>query len=247
MTVPAGAPVFLVDELPAGGQTVLDGAEGRHAATVRRIEVGEVVVLTDGLGGLAECTVAAVGRDRLELEVVHRSVLPTPQPRMVVVQALPKGDRGQLAVELMTELGADEIVPWAAARCEARWAADRVERGLSRWRATARTAAKQARRAWLPVISAPASTRGVCSLLSSAASGIVLHEQASRPLASVPLPEHGDVVLVVGPEGGLTEGEVTAFRAAGARSVRLGPTVLRTSTAGAAALAALGATSRRWS
>ncbi|HEX3813371.1 MAG TPA: 16S rRNA (uracil(1498)-N(3))-methyltransferase [Mycobacteriales bacterium] len=246
MTAATAAPVFLVEELPTGGRTVLDGAEGRHAATVRRIEVGEFVALTDGAGGMAECTVTATGRDRLELDVLRLSQLTPPQPRLVVVQALPKGDRGQLAVELMTELGVDEVVPWAAARCEAKWPADRVERGLSRWRATARTAAKQARRAWLPVISQPASTRGVCSLLSSAASGIVLHEQASRPLGSVPLPESGDLVLVVGPEGGLTEGEVTAFRAAGARSVRLGPTVLRTSTAGAAALAALGAGTGRW-
>jgi 16S rRNA (uracil1498-N3)-methyltransferase len=241
------APVFLVDELPTGEHTVLDGVEGRHAATVRRIEVGEMVSLADGSGGLAECTVSSTGRNQLELTVVRRSRLDAPQPRMVVVQALPKGDRGPLAVELMTELGVDEIVPWSAARCEARWPEDRVERGLSRWRAAARSAAKQSRRAWLPVVRPPASTRGVCSILSGAGGGIVLHEQASRPLASAPLPEQGDLVIVVGPEGGLTEGEVTAFRAAGARSVRLGPTVLRTSTAGAAALAALGAATGRWS
>ena len=241
------APVFLVDALPVGPSAVLDGAEGRHAATVRRIAVGESLSLTDGVGGLAECTVTEAGRDALALTVLRRSQLDPPQPRLVVVQALPKGDRGPLAVELMTELGVDEIIPWAAARCEARWPADRVERGLSRWRAAARTAAKQARRTWLPVIAAPASTREVCSVLAGSATGIVLYEHASRPLTSVSLPGTGDVVLVVGPEGGLTEGEVTAFRAAGARSVRLGPTVLRTSTAGAAALAALGAASGRWS
>lgn len=239
-------PVFLVDALPDGDRAVLDGAEGRHAATVRRIGVGEPVSLSDGAGGLAECTVAETRRDALELTVVHRTRLEPPQPRLVVVQALPKGDRGPLAVELMTELGVDEILPWSAARCEARWSADRVERGLARWRSAARAAAKQSRRAWLPVVGEPLTTRGVCSVLAAAAAGIVLHEEASRPLASVSIPPAGDVVLVVGPEGGLTEGEVTAFRAAGARSVRLGPTVLRTSTAGAAALAALGAPTGRW-
>ncbi|HVX43642.1 MAG TPA: 16S rRNA (uracil(1498)-N(3))-methyltransferase [Mycobacteriales bacterium] len=241
------APVFLVDALPESDKTVLDGDEGRHAATVRRLGAGAEVQLSDGVGGLAECSVIAAGEGRLELAVVGRRRLDPPQPRLIVVQALPKGDRGELAVELMTELGVDVIVPWAAARCVMQWRGDRGEKSLRKWRSSARAAAKQSRRAWVPEVSDPASTRQVCSMISAARAGVVLHESARRPLPALDFPGNGDVVLVVGPEGGLTEGEVTAFRAAGARTARLGPTVLRTSTAGAAALAVLGPITARWS
>lgn len=241
------APVFLVDALPEADKTVLDGDEGRHAATVRRLGAGAEVHLSDGAGGLAECSVIAAGEGTLELAVLRRSRLEPPQPRLIVVQALPKGDRGELAVELMTELGVDAIVPWSAARCVMQWRAERGAKALRRWRSTARAAAKQSRRAWVPEVSELATTRQICSMLSAAGAGIVLHEQARRPLPALDLPASGDIVLVVGPEGGLTEGEVTAFRAAGAGTARLGPTVLRTSTAGAAALAVLGAVSDRWS
>lgn len=239
-------PVFLVDELPAGDEAVLDGPEGRHAATVRRIRPGELVHLSDGTGGLAECTVVETDRDRLALAVVQRSRMAPPDPRFVVVQALPKGDRGELAVELLTEVGADEIVPWASARTVAQWRGDRGERALARWRATGREAAKQSRRAWLPYVSELHSTRQVCTLIAASGAAVVLHEGARTPLTDLPPVTSGDLVVVVGPEGGLTEGEVTAFRAAGARVARLGPTVLRTSTAGAAALSVLSVHTGRW-
>lgn len=240
------APVFLVDELPETDKTVLDGDEGHHAAAVRRLTTGAQVQLSDGVGGLAECTVLTAGADSLELAVVRRLRLELPQPRIIVVQALPKGDRGELAVELMTELGVDAIVPWSAARCIAQWRGERGAKALRRWRSAARAAAKQSRRAWVPEVGELATTRQVCSMLAAAGDAIVLHERARHPFSSLQLPEQGDIVLVVGPEGGLTDGETMAFRAAGARTARLGPTVLRTSTAGAAALAVLGATTDRW-
>lgn len=241
-----GEPFFLVDLLPPAGRFVLDGPEGRHAATVRRLRVGEAVVLTDGAGALAPATVGAAGRADLTLEVGAARRVPPPAVRIVLVQALPKGDRGELAVELATEAGIDEIVPWTAQRCVARWRSpDQVDKGVRRWRGTAREAAKQARRAFVPAVHDLATTAQVAAR-AAAATTLVLHESSVTPLATAGLPAAGDVVLIVGPEGGLTEEELTVFGSAGATVVRLGPQVLRTSTAGAVALGALGVLTGRW-
>jgi 16S rRNA (uracil1498-N3)-methyltransferase len=241
------APVFLVKHLPDGELTVLDGPEGRHAATVRRLRAGEALVLSDGQGGLARCDVRGVERDSVSLAVVRRWTEPAPQPRVVLVQALVKGDRGELAVELSTEAGVDEIVPWRAERCVAKWeSGPRGEKALARWRNTAREAAKQARRAWCPVVTEPVATAVLATRVRTAAGAVVLHESATSRLVDIPLPASGDLLLVVGPEGGLTETEVATLSAAGAVAVRLGPTVLRASTAGAVALGALGSLTRRW-
>ena len=240
-------PVFLLDpaELLADVVT-LSGPEGRHAATVRRLAVGERVDLSDGLGTLAECMVLAVRRDTLDLAVAVRRVVAPPTPRLVVVQALAKGERGELAVELLTEVGADEIVPWSAARSVTRWNGERGEKALARWRSTAREATKQSRRAWLPVVGPAVDTGQVRDRLRSASLPVVLHESADVALAGVSVPADGDVVVVVGPEGGISADELAAFVAAGARAYRLGPSVLRTSSAGAAAASVLLAASGRW-
>lgn len=241
-------PVFLVDRARlAGARVRLDGAEGRHAATVRRLRPGERVDLTDGAGLVVECVVSSAGRDQLELDVLARREVSPPQPRLTVVQALPKGERGELAVELLTEVGVDVIVPWSAARCVTVWRAERAAKSLARWRSTAREAAKQARRAWLPEVTELAGTAQVAARLRGAALGLVLHETAELPIGTVrSLPADGEVVLVVGPEGGITEDELAAFAGAGAHACRLGPTVLRTSTAGVAAAAALLSGTERW-
>jgi 16S rRNA (uracil1498-N3)-methyltransferase len=240
-------PVFLVDALPTGAATVLDGAEGHHAATVRRLRPGEPLVLSDGHGGVADCVVTEPVEGGLRLAVTAVRRLDPPDPRFVLVQALAKGDRGELAVELAVELGVDLVVPWAAARSVVRWEGPRGQRALERWRSTARAAAKQSRRAWLPAVAPPATTREVADLVGAAAGALVLHEAADTPLVAVPLPDEGDLVLVVGPEGGLDDAELAAFTGAGATAVRLGEPVLRTSTAGAAALAALSLRTGRWS
>ncbi|MEU8341768.1 16S rRNA (uracil1498-N3)-methyltransferase [Actinomadura meyerae] len=240
-------PVFLAgaDALERG-TVVLDGPEGRHAAAVRRLRPGERVDLTDGAGLLAECVVTAADRASLTLDVLARHREPPPAPRIVVVQALPKGDRGELAVETMTEAGVDAIVPWAAERCVTRWRPERRDKALGRWRATAREAAKQARRTRLPEVPDLASTEDVAARIADASLALVLHEEAGAPLSGVEPPAAGDIVLVVGPEGGITEGELERFAAAGGRAVRLGPTVLRTSTAGVAAGSVLLAATGRW-
>lgn len=239
-------PLFLVDTLPIEDEVRLVGEEGRHAARVKRLGVGEAVLVADGRGGLLECTVAAVLADGLQLDVTARRSVPAPQPRIVAVQALPKGERAELAVEMLTELGVDEIVPWAASRSIVQWQGPRGEKALERWRRTTREAAKQSRRAWVPEVSGLASTDDVTVRLAGACA-LVLHAGAAASLASAPVDAAGDVVLIIGPEGGVTPDELAAFEAAGARPVRLGEPVLRTSTAGAAALAVLSLRLGRWS
>jgi 16S rRNA (uracil1498-N3)-methyltransferase len=246
------AAVFISDglvDLVRGDTVVLAGDEGRHAVTVRRLALGEQVHLVDGLGArVVGRVVEAVRPDRLVVSVDATEREPESVPRLTVVQAIPKGDRGELAVEVMTEIGVDEIVPWQASRCVARW---RVGSSDARWQRTAQEAAKQARRARFPVIAGVATTEDVSALLAAAGAGLVLHEGAAHPI----LDEHligrdgeplRDLVVVVGPEGGLSDDERAAFAAAGAVDVRLGPTVLRTSTAGVAAAAALLSRTRRW-
>ena len=239
------APVFVVPtERLTPGPVVVDGAEGRHAATVTRLAAGEAVVLVDGHGRRGEGVVVSAGRDQVVVEVAEVVADPAPRSRFVVVQALPKGDRGELAVETMTEVGVDVVVPWAASRCVTRWRPERVDKALAKWRTSSRAAAKQSRRSRFPEVTDLATTAEVGRLLSAAALGAVLHETATRPLASVTLPADGDVVVVVGPEGGVTDDELGSFREAGAATYRLGETVLRTSTAGVAALAVLSAGAR---
>lgn len=232
---------------PFAGSVVLDGDEGRHAATVKRIRSGEYVELTDGAGSRARCVVESAGKASLSLSVEAVEADPRPAPFVTVVQALPKGDRGELAVEVLTEVGADSVVPWAAARCVAVWKGERAARGLAKWEATARSAAKQARRAWWPTVSPLASTADVAALIGQADLAVVLHEEATTSLAGLPVEAAASLLVVVGPEGGLTDDEVAAFREAGAHVVRLGAEVLRTSTAGVAAVSALLSRTPRWS
>ncbi|MEV0227701.1 16S rRNA (uracil(1498)-N(3))-methyltransferase [Streptomyces sp. NPDC050704] len=246
------APVFVVDAVPGGPQFVLDGPEGRHAVSVKRLRAGEDVVLTDGRGHWTEGVVkAAEGKDRLVVTVLGGvREEPEPTPRITVVQALPKGDRGELAVETMTETGVDEIVPWAASRCITQWKGDRGLKALGKWRATAREAGKQSRRVRFPRVADAMTTKQVAALLATADLAGVLHEDrayASLPLATAELPAAGEIVLVVGPEGGVSPEELKAFAEVGAKAYRLGRSVLRTSTAGTAAGALLLGRTGRWS
>jgi 16S rRNA (uracil1498-N3)-methyltransferase len=242
------APVFVVPTESLGGpRIVVDGPEGRHAVAVRRLRVGEAVALTDGHGAGAYGVVSCVeGRDRLQVDVTEVRAEPEPRPRVVVVQALPKGDRGELAVETMTEVGVDAVVPWAAARCVTQWRGERGLKALGKWRAAAREAGKQSRRLRFPEVSDLMTTRQVAALLADAPFAAVLHEEGTDPLARAALPEDGDIVLVVGPEGGVAQEELAVFGQAGAKPYRLGPSVLRTSTACVAAGALLLGRTGRW-
>jgi 16S rRNA (uracil1498-N3)-methyltransferase len=242
-----GAPLFLVPDLPPGEHFRLEGPEGHHAATVQRLRPGEILLLADGRGGLARCRVTGADRGALDLDVLESWTESAPRPKLTVVQGIAKGDRGELAVQAMTEVGVDTIVPWSAARSVVRWKAERGEKALLRWRSVAREAGKQARRAWQPVLTAPVDTAGAAWLVRAATAAYLLHEEATRPLATVDLPTDGEIVLVVGPEGGVTPEETAEIVAAGAVAVRLGSSVLRTSTAGVAALSVVSARTGRWS
>jgi 16S rRNA (uracil1498-N3)-methyltransferase len=241
------APVFLVDtSLLHPGRVVLDGPEGHHAADVRRLRVGEQVHLADGAGRVGHGSVAQVRRGLLEVDVDRVVVQPRPQPRLLVVQALVKQDAAEQAVTSMTEVGVDEIVPWAAQRSVVSWTGERTERGLRRWQASATEAAKQSRRAWVPSVRTMQTTAEVTRLVVEADLALVLEVDGDHALATVELPEQGTIVVVVGPEGGLTPRETAGFGEAGAVTAHLGPTVLRSATAGTVAASVLLSRTRRW-
>ena len=243
--------LFYIDALPQTGElAVVEGDEGFHAATVRRIRRGEQLVLGDGVGGLARCVVEQTGRGGLQARVLDRWQVPPVRPPVTVIQALPKAERSELAIELATEAGADALVAWQAARCVAGWEGARAEKGLRRWRAVARAAAQQSRRAHIPsvdgVLSTAALTQRIGEAVASGGTVLALHESATGQLADLSLAQAKSVMLVVGPEGGVAPDELAALTDAGAVVVRLGPTVLRTSTAAAVAMGALGVLTPRW-
>ena len=227
-----------------GDVVVLDGPEGRHAATVRRTRVGEHLLLTDGGGLRIEAEVVSVGSGTLDLRVVSVTSDPEPSPRLVLVQALAKNDRDDQAIEAATECGVDEVVPWQASRSVVQWRGERGEKAWRKWDAVLVAATKQSRRTRRPVLATAATSAQLSARIGAAAAAFVLHEDARMPLAGVTLPASGDIVVVVGPEGGISPEELAAFEAAGGVPVRLGDTVLRSSSAGPAALAVLSAMSR---
>jgi 16S rRNA (uracil1498-N3)-methyltransferase len=209
-----------------------------------RIRPGEQVVVTDGAGTSATGTVTGAGKSSLTVRVDTTTRTDRIAPHVTVVQAIPKGDRGELAVEMLTEIDVDRIVPWAASRSVAVWRGDRAAKSLGKWRAAARAATKQARRAWLPEVTAMATTDEVVRLLVEADLAVVLHESAQVPLAALSLEGVESIVVVVGPEGGISDDELASF--AEAEVVRLGASVLRTSTAGVVAVAVLLSRTARW-
>jgi 16S rRNA (uracil1498-N3)-methyltransferase len=239
---------FLVNpgEISKGTKSfTLDGDEGRHAATVKRMREGEVIHLCDGQGSRAVAKVVKVHKHSLDLTIDNFTFEDAPEPRFVVVQALAKGERAELAVEMLTEVGADAIIPWRAEHSIGKW--DSVDKGLEKWRRTSRESAKQSRRAWIPEISNLQTTEQVCDLMSQAQSVFVLHESADQALAACAIREQGTIMIVVGPEGGISPAELAAFANAGARVVHMGASVMRTSTAGAIAVGGLLMRSQRWS
>lgn len=240
--------LFYVDDVPGPGElAVVDGDEGFHASTVRRMRPGEAVSLSDGAGLVADCVVEDAVKGRLTARVVDRHAEPVVAPIVTVVQALPKSERSELAIELATEAGADAFVAWQAARCVARWDGGRAEKGLRRWAAVARSAARQSRRAHIPSVTGPVSTRELVTMVEAASTPVlVLHESATVRLADIDVARADSLMVIVGPEGGVADDEIDALTAAGAVPVRLGPTVLRTSTAAAVALGAVGVLTRRW-
>ncbi|MCG2622230.1 16S rRNA (uracil(1498)-N(3))-methyltransferase [Arthrobacter sp. I2-34] len=254
-------PVFFadpgeLDDVAAGSAFRLAGAEARHAVSVRRLAAGEAADIVDGAGRRVTGTVRSAAGTELVLDVEAVLDEAAPPYRLVLVQALAKGDRDELAVEAATELGVDEVVPWQAERSIVRWRAEKQAKGVAKWESTVRSAAKQSRRARIPAVGAPVDLKGLCALIGRSALALILHEEAEQPLVSAaaalgadaPGQEaaEGTVVMIVGPEGGMSPREVEAMLEAGAQAVRLGPHVLRSSTAGPAAVALLSVQLGRW-
>lgn len=233
-----------LEDVEVGARLSLTGAEAKHAATVNRTRPGESVLIGNGRGLVASGEVIEATNAELTIDVEAVSRVERPAPTITLVQALAKGDRDELAVQAATELGVDAVVPWAASRSVSRWEGAKVAKGRERWAAIVREAAKQSIRAWTPEVRELATTKQVAAL-TAGARVLVLEPDAERPLTAI-APDGRDLVLVVGPEGGIAPQELAAFRAAGAELVRLGATVLRTSTAGPAALAVLNAALGRW-
>ncbi|MET0475516.1 MAG: 16S rRNA (uracil(1498)-N(3))-methyltransferase [Mycobacterium sp.] len=243
--------LFYVEALPAVGEVaVLDGDEGFHAANVRRIRVGEELDLGDGSGTLAHVVVEDVAKGRLSARVLDKRVVPAASPEVTIVQALPKSDRSELAIELATEAGADAFLAWQSDRCVARWEGQaKVEKGLRRWQAVARSAARQSRRPRVPPVMSLVSTSELVARVTAIAGTsvvLVLHESASEPLADGHVRDAESLMLIIGPEGGIADDELAALTRAGATAVRLGQSVLRTTSAAAVALGALGVLTPRW-
>lgn len=226
------------DQVRIGGIVEVTGDEARHAVVVKRTRPGESVLLADGTGRAVRGRVVAAEKNRLALEVTEILASPPRAHRFVVAQALAKGDRSELAVEIMTELGVDEILAWQASRSIVRWQGERRAKSLGRWAATAREATKQSRRFRIPEVSA-ADTSRVVERIGAAELALVLHESAEKTLSRVNLPEAGEILLIVGPEGGISPDELECFQQAGAVPVRISDGVLRTSTAGAIAIGQL--------
>lgn len=232
---------------PTVGEVIeLTGDEGRHAVSVKRTSVGEQIELVDGHGTRAVITVTGVsGKDRLVGVVDCVASEPVPRPIVTVIQALPKAARSELTVDLLTQAGADVIVPWQAGRSVANWG-KKQDKGLAKWRAAARAAAKQSRRSRIPEITPVGDQAAVAALIQAAPLALMLHEDATGKITDQPVAQVDSVVLIIGPEGGISPAELDAFTTAGAHPVRLGPEVLRTASAGMVALAALGAVTDRW-
>ena len=230
-------PYFIADD-PASGR--LDGAEGRHAVTVKRITAGERIALIDGRGTVAEVEVLNTsGKDRLFGTVVELKNVSQPRPEVIVVQAVPKSERAELAVDLATQGGADAILPWISHRTIARWQGPKVAKNAEKWQSTAREAAKQSRRAWIPEVHDPVTTNQLAEMIQGE-TALVLHEDAEKKIGEVDF-DVDKLFLIVGPEGGIGEDELELLDAV---KVKLGPEVLRTASAAFAGLSAIGVLSR---
>jgi 16S rRNA (uracil1498-N3)-methyltransferase len=239
--------LYLREDLEAveeGARLSITGAEAKHAATVNRTRPGQTVMIGNGRGLVATGEVIDATSAELTIDVETVQLVERPQPSITLVQALAKGDRDELAIQASTELGVDRVVPWAASRSVSRWEGVKIAKGRDRWSAIVREAAKQSIRAWVPDVGELASTEQVAALAADSRV-LVLEPGASESLTSV-IPDARPIVLVVGPEGGIAPAELDALVAAGAELVRLGDTVLRTSTAGPSALTVLNVLLGRW-
>ena len=237
-------PLFRIEAIPAGliaGATIeLGGAEAKHAISVRRMRIGEAIALTDGRGSRIRGLVQSIEDRVLTVEVKAIEVESEPKLRLTLVQALAKGDRDELAIQAATEIGAWAVVPWQAARSISKWDAVKAKKGQERWQAIVTEAAKQSLRAFHPEVRQVVNSAELTTLIKSGLPALVLDPTAPTGLAKANLDKlEGELLVIVGPEGGISPEELERFEQAGATRVHLGDSILRTSTAGVVAMAAL--------
>jgi 16S rRNA (uracil1498-N3)-methyltransferase len=227
----------------SGARVQVTGDEARHALQVSRVRVGEQLALSDGRGTIVHGTVVEAAGGTLAIEVERAEHVEEPRPALWLAQALAKGDRDELAIQAATELGVAGVIPWAAERSVSRWEGAKVAKGEERWRSIVREASKQAIRGRVPEVASLSSTKQLTAIDGAV---IVLDPTGQTPLTAFDTAGAERVTLVVGPEGGISPRELDLFAESGAVIARLGPEVLRTSTAGPAALAVLNARLGRW-
>ncbi|NNC10781.1 16S rRNA (uracil(1498)-N(3))-methyltransferase [Planctomonas sp. JC2975] len=244
------ANLYLLEELTdvePGADIVVTGQEAKHIVSVSRTRVGDALTVSNGRGLVVDGEVLVAGPSRVVLRADAVRRVAAMRPRIVLVQALAKGDRDELAVQASVELGVDVIVPWQASRSVSRWSGEKVHKGVQRWTAIVREASKQSMRSWIPEVREPVTSAELAQTVQSSRV-LVLEPGADEPLSGIRF-QHGDdrdIVVVVGPEGGITPEESARLASAGATSVRLGDSVLRTSSAGPAAIAVLNVALGRW-
>lgn len=238
-------PLFIVENIPDRGDLVIEGDEAHHAGSVSRIKIGEKINVTNGVGRIAEVEVLDINKRNIGCRILEVRDEPRSRVVLTVIQALTKGDRARETIELLTEGGAEIIIPWQAAHSIGQWKEDKDAQG--KWRSWAREATKQSRRTWIPEILDLHTTAEVKRRIEDCELAIVLHEDGSERFSQVisgATPR--EILIIVGPEGGISEDEVASFVSAGAHSARLGKPVFRSAHAGVAALSALQSTIGIW-
>jgi 16S rRNA (uracil1498-N3)-methyltransferase len=235
--------LFFVDQLSTGQTQELSGDEGHHAVSVMRLSVGEQIKIADGSGNWVSGTITEVNKRSLKIDVAQRGNAQAGKPELVVVQAVTKSDRTKEMLELLTVGGADQIIPWQAERCISKWQSDSAQK----WMSSIKESAKQARRVKLPILADEVTTSQLVKLFQSTDKVVILHEGAMNGISQLNLSNNLErIILIIGPEGGISDAEISQLENAGAVTARLGDLVLRSAHAGFAALAAIQSSIGRW-
>ena len=235
--------LFFSDQISTGQRQVLENDEAHHAIKVLRLNTGEVIKISDGVGNWVSGPIVEIAKKELFISITERGEIQAAKPELVLVQAITKSDRNKEMLELAVEAGVDRIIPWQSERSISKWQSDSEQK----WQVGIKQSCKQARQVKLPQLMQVMSTTEVIKSISEGGFGIVFHEEASTKFSDLTIPNsQSSVYLVIGPEGGISEQELLSFQNIGSKVVRLGDTVLRSAHAGFAALSAVQTKLGRW-
>ena len=235
--------LFFSDQISTGQRQVLENEEAHHAIKVLRLNTGEVIKISDGVGNWVSGPIVEIAKKELFISITERGEIQAAKPELVLVQAITKSDRNKEMLELAVEAGVDRIIPWQSERSISKWQSDSEQK----WQVGIKQSCKQARQVKLPQLMQVMSTSEVIKSIGEGGFGIVFHEEASTKFSALTIPNsHSSVYLVIGPEGGISEQELLSFQNNGSNVVRLGDTVLRSAHAGFAALSAVQTKLGRW-